>query len=70
MNDTQRDGPVENLLSLEEACEALNVSRQLIYRLVASGQLPIVKLGDRTLFRPSDLNHLITRSTRGGDGCV
>jgi excisionase family DNA binding protein len=51
-------------LSVSEACKLLNVSRQLIYRLVEAGQLPIVKLGDRTLFRPRDVEALIERSVR------
>jgi excisionase family DNA binding protein len=66
MESTHRDASVGRLLSVGEACEMLNVSRQLIYRLVGSNQLPVVKLGDRTLFRPRDLEALIARSVRLG----
>jgi excisionase family DNA binding protein len=66
MESTHRDASVGRLLSVGEACEMLNVSRQLIYRLVASNRLPVVKLGDRTLFRPRDLEALIARSVRLG----
>jgi len=44
--------------------DQLGVSRQSIYRLVADGSLPVVKIHDRTLFRPSDVAALVERSTR------
>jgi excisionase family DNA binding protein len=55
---------VGRLLSVTEACEALNVSRQLLYRMIGAGELPVVKIGDRTLFRPGDIETFIARSTK------
>jgi excisionase family DNA binding protein len=63
----------ERLLSVRAVCDRLSVSRQSVYRLVADGSLPVVKIRDRTLFRPSDIEALIERtlepepSTRGQD---
>jgi excisionase family DNA binding protein len=37
-----------------------------VQRLVARGELPVVKLGDRSLFRPADIDALIERSRRSG----
>jgi excisionase family DNA binding protein len=54
----------ERLLSVRAVCDRLGVSRQSVYRLVADGSLPVVKILDRTLFRPSDVEALIERSTR------
>lgn len=39
----------ELLVSVEEAAHALGVGRSLAYELIASGQLPRVKIGRRTL---------------------
>ena len=63
MESTHKDTHVAQLLSVAEACARLNVSRQLLYRLISDG-LPVVKIGDRTLFRPSDLEALVARSVR------
>jgi hypothetical protein len=38
-----------------------------IYRLIGVGELPVVKIGDRTLFRLGDIEALIARSVRAGD---
>lgn len=53
-----------HLLSIRETAETLGVSRQTVYRLMAAGELPVVKIGDRSLFRPRDVEALIDRSTR------
>jgi excisionase family DNA binding protein len=55
------------LLGVAEVSRMLGVSRATVYRLVGSGDLPVVKIGDRTLFRPSDLEALIARSLRVPD---
>jgi excisionase family DNA binding protein len=54
----------ERLLSIRAVCDWLGVSRQSVYRLVTDGSLPVVKIRDRRLFRPSDVEALIERSTR------
>jgi excisionase family DNA binding protein len=54
----------EQLLSVQRVCERLGVSRQTISRLVAAGELPVVRIRDRALFRTSDVAALVERSTR------
>jgi excisionase family DNA binding protein len=54
----------ERLMSVRAVCDLLGVSRQSVYRLVAKGSLPVVKIHDRTLFRPRDVEALIERSTQ------
>ena len=39
----------EILVSVEEAARRLGVGRSLVYELLASGQIPRVKIGRRTL---------------------
>lgn len=41
------------------------VSRSTLKALAASGQLRIVRIGRRTMFRRDDLNEYIDRQTRG-----
>lgn len=64
VNGTSRTGYGEPLVSVRGVCEALNVSRQTVYRLVAEGELPVVKIRDRSLFRLRDVEALVERSTR------
>jgi excisionase family DNA binding protein len=65
MNDMRRDtGYVEPLLSVSQVSAALGVSRPSLYRLTSAGELPVVKIGDRSLFRPRDVEALIDRSTK------
>jgi excisionase family DNA binding protein len=59
---------VERLLSVRQVCETLGVSTQSFYRLVGRGELPVVKIGGRTLIRPSELDALVRRSERTGEG--
>jgi excisionase family DNA binding protein len=42
-----------------EAARLLNVSRGLVYKLLASGELPSVKLGRRRLIRRDSLRMLL-----------
>jgi excisionase family DNA binding protein len=53
---------LERLRSVREVCYLLGVSRMTVQRLIARGELPVVKLGDRSLFRPADIDALIERS--------
>jgi excisionase family DNA binding protein len=54
----------ERLMSVRAVCERLGVSRQSVYRLVADGSLPVIEIYGRRVFRPSDVEGLIERSTR------
>jgi excisionase family DNA binding protein len=65
MNDSQRRTERQPLLSIADAARALNVSRSTINRVIACGDLPVIKIGDRTLIRSDDLDALIVRSRRG-----
>jgi excisionase family DNA binding protein len=54
---------LSNRLSLGvlEAASVLGVSRPTIYRLIARGELPIFKLGSRTLILRTDLENLLAK---------
>lgn len=47
--------------SIPEAAAAISVSRATLYRLINSNDLPIVKIGSRTVVRHSDLESLLSR---------
>jgi excisionase family DNA binding protein len=59
---------MERLLSVREAREILGISTAMFYKLIGQGELPVVKLGERTLFRPSDLDELVDRNVRKPKG--
>jgi excisionase family DNA binding protein len=52
-------GPVptvpERLLTINELSDRLAISRDTVYRLVRSGALRSVRVGDRIRFRPADI---------------
>lgn len=50
------------LKSVLQAAHDLNVSRASVYRLHASGVLPFVKIGGRTLVDVSDIEALIANA--------
>ena len=52
---------IEPLLSLDEVSRLLRISESGIYRLVRSGALPRVKVGNRTLFEPAEIRRFIAR---------
>ena len=70
MSTTPRIAPstVERLLSAKQACETLGISVALLRRLVHSGDLAVVRLGRRRLFRPSDLVALVEHQRHSGSG--
>ena len=51
-------------LSINEAATLAGISRASLYRLIKSGQLPVIKLLNRTLIDQNDLEALITRCKR------
>jgi excisionase family DNA binding protein len=55
----QKSNTSSILLDVEEALAQLKVSRGLLYRFMRTGQVKFVKLGNRTLFRPADLENFI-----------
>lgn len=56
---------IENaLLSIPAACARIGVSRASLYRLVAQRRLSLVKIGNRSLIDPADLDRLIAAAKR------
>lgn len=47
--------------TINEAAAASGIGRTKIYELVRSGELPLVKIGARTLIRRADLEAMLTR---------
>lgn len=59
---------IEALLSLDEVAQVLRISESGVYRLVRSGELPRVKVGNRTLFEPHAVRAFIaSRREATGD---
>lgn len=54
----------ERLFTVREAAVALSVSSQTLARLVRAGELPVVRIGSRVLFRPADLEDFVDRHSR------
>lgn len=52
------------LLNMREVTEATGISRASLYRQMRAGQLPFVKVGSRTLFRPVDLQNFVDRKVQ------
>ena len=48
------------LLTIPEVLKLLRISRMTLYRQMAVGKLPHVKLGRRVLFRKADVEKFIT----------
>jgi len=47
------------LLSVPRAAELLGISKTTLRRFIATGALPTVRLGDRVLLRPEDLERFV-----------
>lgn len=48
------------LVTVEEACRLLSVSRSMLYKLVKQGEIELIKVGGRTRFRRTDLETLVS----------
>ena len=55
----QAEHGIEALLSLDEVVQLLRISESGVYRLVRGGELPRVKVGNRTLFEPHEIRRFI-----------
>jgi excisionase family DNA binding protein len=51
----------ELLVSVAEACRLLSASEPIVRRLIAKGELPIVRIDSKMRIRRSDLDALIER---------
>ena len=59
---------MHRLVAIRDAASMLGVSAQTLYRIIGRGELPIVKIGDRTLFRLQDLEQFVAQKTRRMEG--
>jgi len=56
LNSLQPDHPSDSLLTIDEACSLLHVSRATMFRLMTDDRdLRYLKINKRTLFRPEDI---------------
>lgn len=50
------------LLSIEDVADVFGLSRRTVERMIARGEIPIVRVGPRAIrFRPEDIRALIQR---------
>lgn len=56
---------MDALLNVRQAAELLGVGERTLVRLLASGELPRVKIGRRTLIDPQDLRGYVVRHRTG-----
>lgn len=54
----------ELLISVEQACERLGISRMTFYRLLRNDELKTAKIGRRRMVSPTELNRFVTRMER------
>lgn len=53
------------LLTAKQARRLLGgISKSTLWRLVRQGDLPVVRIGRRTFFRPEDVENLVARKLR------
>lgn len=58
---THRPVP-RQVLTVPEVAQALGISRSLAYQLIASGQLPHIRLGKRIVIPRSSINRILERA--------
>ncbi|MFC0282539.1 helix-turn-helix domain-containing protein [Camelimonas abortus] len=56
--------PVRRALSIPEFCEAYGLSRSTVYRMMANGALPSVKIGKRRLIPVDAAEALLQKMER------
>jgi excisionase family DNA binding protein len=56
---TQTDSPSRGLLSFDAAAQYMSCSRRHLDRVVASGELPVIRLGTARRFVVADLDRYI-----------
>lgn len=49
--------------TISEAASAAGVGRTKLYELINAGELPLIKIGTRSLVRRSDIIDLLARNT-------
>ena len=58
--------PLESLLTTRQASEILNVCQRTVESLVASGDLPSIKIGASRRIDPAELREWIVSKRKGG----
>lgn len=53
------------LMSVDETTEYLGIGRTTLYRLIDSGEIAVVKIRRRSLFRLADVDDYIERRVSG-----
>jgi excisionase family DNA binding protein len=56
----------QNLLSLSEVAERLNISLITVRRLIERGELPSLKIGKVRRVKPADLEAYLRKAARAG----
>jgi excisionase family DNA binding protein len=60
----QMDIPPRFSYGIKDACEATGLGRSFLYQKISAGELPIFKIGSRTLIASDDLQEFIQRHRR------
>lgn len=59
MTDITQEHPAEQLLTLDEVCEYLRISRWSLYQLINDRRLNTVRIGTRRLVAPQDFQEFL-----------
>jgi excisionase family DNA binding protein len=59
---------MSRLFTMPDVMQYLRLSRPTVYRLIRAGQLPVVRIGARILFRPESLEAFVRGAERSGVG--
>jgi excisionase family DNA binding protein len=61
MPTAESSRPVPLAVPPAEACRLIGLSRTGLYRLAAAGEIPLLKIGARTVVRTADLQAYLDR---------
>lgn len=56
------------LYTLQQVAEKLSLSVSTVRRLADAGEVPVIRIGNRTLIRSGDLEALVDRHALSGEG--
>ena len=62
--DSSSTAALEPLMSIEEVADVLRISERGVYRLLRSGDLACLKVGQRTLVEPHEVRQFIATRRR------
>jgi excisionase family DNA binding protein len=58
---------IEPLLTINDVCRLLSISKQTLYRLLGDGQLPATRVRGHLRFSPDDLREFLDRNRETGE---